>query len=201
MSSKILISTAEYHALKQRHSQEPHLREKLDDITAKTIVQHENKQLQEDLQPHSQEVNQGTEDWEDNLSFLPSNKRGIAKHLLEDLLLHPDVHVHNGILHIKDKRIGHLVTVLHSLYGDKKAADRNFEYLQTFLRMLGYTQGYRRSANETERPVKTPPKKNSTMVKKNGKKSAMTNNNNNKNISAHHAKKKLKWRNLNAFLK
>ena len=67
-------------------------------------------------------------------SFLPVGRRRPAKKFLHRLLSHPSVDVECGQVYVGGKKIGHIVFVLHHLFGARQASLNNQTLLTSFLR-------------------------------------------------------------------
>ncbi len=67
-------------------------------------------------------------------SFLPVGRRRPAKKFLHRLLSHPSVDVECGQVYVRGKKIGHIVFVLHHLFGARQASLNNQTLLTSFLR-------------------------------------------------------------------
>ena len=70
------------------------------------------------------------------VSFLPDRRRRPAARLVRELLRLPQVDVERGCLYVHNRRVGHLVLVLHYLYGEKKPLKYG-GFLLHFLRRNG----------------------------------------------------------------
>ncbi len=67
-------------------------------------------------------------------SFLPMGRRRAAKKFLHRLLSHPSVDVECGQVYVRGRKIGHIVFVLHHLFGARQAGLGNQTLLSSFLR-------------------------------------------------------------------
>ena len=89
-------------------------------------------------------------------SFLPVGRRQAAKEFLHRLLAHPAVDVECGQIYVRGKKIGHIMHVLHHLFGSRNAALTNLAVLNTFLRQSDLSQllpqaSSRRATSKLER--------------------------------------------------
>ena len=89
----------------------------LDEITDARVIAESNEDRRQDLQPAAPLHTSDSSD-DSFIHFLPVGKAALANQLLQDLLIHPNVNVHNGMLFVEGRNVGHLVNTLHQLFGD-----------------------------------------------------------------------------------
>ena len=89
--------------------------------------------------------------------FLPATQWVKARRLLHELLRTPGVDLHQGCLYVQGKPVGHVVLVLHHLFGNPKTP--TMQHVPTLYRLLEHT------GLITLVPRRIPPKTKKTPVK------------------------------------
>ena len=141
--------------------------EKLDDIN-KDMAEKENEERREVLEPdkvHSEhELAEFGADGDREESqevqarelafFLPSGKRQEAVYFLRKLVPHPAVGVESGVVFVRGKQIGHIVSILSHLFGEGKSAVKDKMFLDRFLCESGIYKRKRRRTSAKKSVIK-----------------------------------------------
>lgn len=205
MNAKVLISTSEYKRLKQQQEQQRQRQQedrgkeegqqqfqqqtyelgtytqiptRRGNMVERTILEPEHKKQNRDSQTISQESS-----YDDRphlkANFLPAEKSVEVRQFLENLLIHPDTNIEEGILNLQGKPIGHIVLVLHALFGHRKDMESNMVLFKRFLRdnhVLEHsskTESKKKTTEMDDKVKKRRMTKKTVLVKENRKKSNM----------------------------